>query len=135
MLVVHEEMGEEIEMEGEGDGEVEEVPGETVELSINSVVGLTALKTMKIHGKIGTWDVIVLIDCRATHNFISSDLVQQLSIPRTETNSYGVLMGTGLTVKGSGICRGVLLVLQNLEIVADFLPLELGISDVILGIQ
>lgn len=48
---------------------------------------------------------------------------------------YEVIMGTGMAVQGAGICKGVLLSLQNLEINEDFLPLELGSSDVILGMK
>ena len=58
-----------------------------------------------------------------------------MGLPRTETARYGVLMGTGMAVQGAGICKGVKLHLQNLQIVEDFLPLELGSSDVILGMK
>lgn len=108
---------------------------EMVELSINSVVGLTLSKTMKVKGTIAQQEVVVMIDCGATHNFISTELVRRLGIPLVSTRSYGVLMGTGLTVQGSSICKGVVLTLQNIEVVEDFLPLELGSADVILGMQ
>lgn len=129
---------------GEGEegepSEIEELQnlgkeGEAVELSINSVVGLTSPQTMKVRGRIGEQEVVVLVDCGATHNFILAELVRQLEIHRTETNGYGVIMGTGFAVQGAGICKGVTLQLQNLEVVKDFLPLELGSSDVILGMK
>lgn len=63
------------------------------------------------------------------------DLVQKLHLPREGIISYGVLMGIGLMVCGEGVCKGVVLTLQNIEVIADFLPLELGSADVILGIQ
>ena len=40
-----------------------------------------------------------------------------------------------MTVQGVGICKGVKLNLQNLQIVEDFLPLDLGSLDVILGMK
>ena len=40
--------------------------------------------------------------------------------------SYGVILGTGLTVKGEGICKGVELKFPGLTMIEDFLPLELG---------
>ena len=49
-----------------------------VELPINSVVGLTNPRTMKIHGRIQGKEIVVLIDCGATHNFISEKLVNEL---------------------------------------------------------
>lgn len=42
-----------------------------MELSINSVVGLSDLGTVKVRGKIQDIEVVVLIDCEATHNLFS----------------------------------------------------------------
>lgn len=99
-----------------------EVTG-TVELSLNSVIGLTTSGTMKLRGKIGSQEVIVLIDCGATHNFISLEVVQKIGLPITVTNNYGV-MGTGELVTGKGMCKGVVLELQGLTIIEDFLLLD-----------
>lgn len=76
-----------------------------------------------------------MIDCGASHNFISTDLVERLAIPQVPTNRYGVLMGTGFTVKGECLCKGVVLKLQNIEVMEDFLPFELGSANVILGMK
>ncbi|KFK29574.1 hypothetical protein AALP_AA7G152200 [Arabis alpina] len=46
-----------------------------------------------------------------------------------------VLIDSGLTIQGRGICRAVELQLQGHTVVDDFLPLELGSADIILGIQ
>ena len=46
-----------------------------------------------------------------------------------------MVLGTSLTVKGEGIFRGVELKLPGLTVIEDFLPLELGSSDIILGLQ
>ena len=51
------------------DEEIQEI----AELSLNSLVGLSTPKTMKIRGMIGQREVIALIDCGATHNFISTN--------------------------------------------------------------
>ncbi|KAJ9675560.1 hypothetical protein PVL29_024469 [Vitis rotundifolia] len=77
---------------------------------------------MKIKGTIKPKEVINLVDGGATHNFLSLDLVQRLALPLVTTTNYEVVMGTGISVKEKGICRGVY-----------FLPLELGNTDVILG--
>ena len=106
-----------------------------VEVSLNAVVGLTSPKTMKLMGSIRGHDVVVVVDSGATHNFITADLVDKLSLPLSETEAYGVQMGSGASVKGTGVCRAVPLSLQALEILDDFLPLELGSTDVILGVQ
>ena len=79
--------------------------------------------------------MVVLIDGGATHNFIPTELVRHLALLREETTGYGVVMGTGMAMQGVGICKGVKLNLQNLQIIEDFLPLDLGSSDVILGMK
>ncbi|XP_062088454.1 uncharacterized protein LOC133795014 [Humulus lupulus] len=106
-----------------------------VEVSLNAVVGLTSPKTMKILGSILGHEVVVLVDSGATHNFITTELAQKLALPLSTTDAYGVQLGSGQAVKGEGICRSVPLHLQGLEIIEDFLPLQLGSTDVILGVQ
>ena len=49
-----------------------------VEVSLNSVAGLTSPQTMKLKGCIGQQEVVILIDPGATHNFISTELAQTL---------------------------------------------------------
>ncbi|XP_024017591.1 uncharacterized protein LOC112090471 [Morus notabilis] len=108
---------------------------EVVELSLNSVVGFTSPKTMKLKGVLRGQEVAVLIDSGAMHNFISVDLVRKMELSVDKTEDYGVIMGTGLSVKREGVCRGIVISLQDIEVVEDFLPLELESSDIILGIQ
>ncbi|XP_031745972.1 uncharacterized protein LOC116406393 [Cucumis sativus] len=106
-----------------------------VELSINSVVGLTNPGTMKVRGKIKDREVIILIDCGATHNFISDKVVQELSLPTKTTSHYGVILGSCAAVKGKGICEGIELELEGWKVEANFLPLELGGVDGVLEMQ
>ncbi|RVW45033.1 Retrovirus-related Pol polyprotein from transposon 297 [Vitis vinifera] len=96
---------------------------------------LTSPKTIKLKGKVCGKEVVVLIDPGATHNFVSYALVKQLEIRLDETGGYGVLLGTGVPIKGDGVCRGVQLLMQGVKTVKDFLPLNLGGSDLILGMQ
>ena len=53
---------------------------EIADLSVNSMVGLSALKTMKLKEKIAHQELVTMIDCGATHNFISTKLIQKLGI-------------------------------------------------------
>ncbi|KAA0043666.1 Ty3/gypsy retrotransposon protein [Cucumis melo var. makuwa] len=106
-----------------------------VELSINSVVGLNDPGTMKVRGKLLGEDVIILIDCGETHNFVSEKLVKKLILPIKETSHYGVILGFGAAVQGKGICEKLEVQLNNWKIVEDFLLLDLGGVDVILGLQ
>ncbi|KAJ9561372.1 hypothetical protein OSB04_006532 [Centaurea solstitialis] len=109
--------------------------GQKVEVHLNSVVGISNPKTMKLVGAIGVQRVVVLIDSGATHNFISKELVKQQRVKVEDTNEYTITLGSGIEEQGRGICRGVSILLQGLDIKDDFLPIQLGNIDVILGIQ
>lgn len=63
---------------------------ETVQLLMNSVVGLLNLGMMKLIGKLGDQDVVVLIDSRAMHNFIAQQVVEKENIKVEMTTNYGV---------------------------------------------
>lgn len=137
MLVSDEEdfMLEELTPEESKEEQGQLLKPEVIDLSLNSVMGLSTSKTMKIKGAINHRGVIVLIDFGATHNLISLKLVHELSLPITPTTDFGVQIGTGDSVKGQGLCKEVVLNMQNLTIIENFLPLELGGIDVILGMQ
>lgn len=105
------------------------------EISLNSVMGLTSPRTMKLLGCIGGQEVVVMVDPGATHNFVSLDAVEKLNIPVLPSKEFGVSLGTGESVMGTGIRKSVVLEMQGIVIVENFLPLALGNSDIILGIQ
>ncbi|KAA0062917.1 histone-lysine N-methyltransferase ASHR1 isoform X3 [Cucumis melo var. makuwa] len=50
--------------------------------------------TMKVRGKLQNEEVIVLIDCGATHNFIFEKLLKLLQLSTKETPHYGVILGS-----------------------------------------
>lgn len=105
------------------------------EISLNSVMGITSPKTMKLRGSINGNKVVVMIDPGATHNFISLDAVKALGLQLTSSKSFGVSLGAGDALQGEGECKSVVLQLQGITIIEDYLPLALGNSDLILGIQ
>ncbi|XP_071714502.1 uncharacterized protein [Rutidosis leptorrhynchoides] len=108
---------------------------DSVEVCINSVIGFTPPHTMKLRGSIGGLEVIVLIDCGASHNFISTEVVQRLGLIVYGNKSVGMMMGNGKFDKSQGVCRGVVLSLPELQVFEDFFPMELGSTDVILGMK
>lgn len=117
----------------------EESPAEVnlnSEVSLNSVIGLSNPKTMKMRGMIGEGEVIVMIDPGATHNFVSLEKVCELKIPVTQSGEFGVSLGNGEAIRGQGVCKGVVVQLDGgVVIEEDFLPLQLGTTNVILGVQ
>lgn len=108
---------------------------ECMSLSFNAFVGLPSTTTTKMWGTIGKLRVVVMLDSGATHNFVNPRVVTQANLQLQTTTTLDVQLGTGVTVSGVGICRDVDFKVANLGFHADFLILELGNVDVILGVQ
>lgn len=85
---------------------------------------------MKLNGLFGKSEVVVLIDLGAIHNFVSWDKVAELNIPVMELGGFSVSLGNGEAVKGSCICKNVVLQLDWGVIIQ-----ELGTTDMIWGVQ
>ena len=81
--VVQEDFDEENEIEEEF-SRAEVSPME--EVSLNSIMGLTNPKTLSPRGSVRDQPMMVLIDLRPTHNFISRKLVEVLKIPDLRYN-------------------------------------------------
>ncbi|KAF4346515.1 hypothetical protein G4B88_001093 [Cannabis sativa] len=107
----------------------------SIEVSYQFVTGLSSNSTMKLKGQLGTKKVVILINSKATHNFISKSLVTKLHIPIVETKANEVTMGNGDSMKCEGICENLNIHFQRVDIWDDFLPLPLGSADIILGLQ
>lgn len=74
-------------------------PLRVAELSMDLVVRLTPPQTMKVKEVISGQEVVVLIDCRATHNFVSAKSVQKLGLLRIDTTGYEVIMSTRILIQ------------------------------------
>lgn len=106
---------------------------ENMELALRSVYGFSAPGTMKLKWIVGGKEVVILINCGATPNFIHKKLVEELKLQVAKTSNYDIIVGNGTTIRGQGICKSVMVLLQGITMVNDFLPLDLGKMDVILG--
>lgn len=84
------------DMEGEFQAlELPETELSPITVSMNSIVGLTNPKTLKLVGMIRGGEVVVMVDPSATHNFISLKAVEKLGVPVTGSGGFGVSLGNG----------------------------------------
>ncbi|KAA0051199.1 ty3-gypsy retrotransposon protein [Cucumis melo var. makuwa] len=108
---------------------------EDIEIELKAMTRLSSKGTMKLKGWIRQKEIVVLIDSGATHNFIHQALAVDLQLGLEQHTQFGYTIGNGARCKGKGICRRVELKLEEITIIADFLAVELGTVDAVLGMQ
>ena len=58
-------------------------------------------------------DVLILVDCGASTNFISKTLVKQLNLKVNDTKGYEVEVGTSAKVQNRRICKHLTIKVQG----------------------
>lgn len=123
-----------LEVEGEEEesevSEPEEVPlaleAKILQLSLRSKEGLTSNQSFKVQGEVQNRLVLILVDLGASSNFISPQLVAELTLKVEDMPMYLVENSTGERVGNKGVHRGVKLRVQGVEIEQNFFLIELG---------
>nr|KYP32370.1 Retrovirus-related Pol polyprotein from transposon opus [Cajanus cajan] len=120
--------------------EMEEQPPEELTCSLLSSCNVEKRtdfqpKTMKIKGMVKGVPVIILIDSGASHNFVSSRVVDSLGLDYGQTTIAKVTLGDGNKKKVQGRCNGVLVELDELQIIIDSYVFDVGDVDLILGVE
>lgn len=80
-----------------------------IEISLNALEGLVSLQNLEMMGTLKEKPVVVMVDCRVVHNFISLKVIDELALKISPTGTYKVLIGDGENFNGAGVCRGVAL--------------------------
>lgn len=106
--------------EPEKEKELEELELRTLQVSLNSLKGLTSSKSFKVIGSLEGKEVIILIDTGATNNFLSKNLAKQLKLPIEETPMFTVEVGNGQKEPSTGVCREVVIEVQGIRINQPF---------------
>ena len=136
-LLLVEGTGDTSEEENEDSSEKEELQLEvrSLRLSLASLKGLTSNKSLKVWGEIQGRPVIIMVDSGASCNFLSKTVALELNLNIEETLEYSVEVGNGQVEKSKGVCRNVAVWVQGNEIRQHFFLMELGGTDVILGVD
>lgn len=114
---------------------VEEIAPVLCCLSLKSFLGKHSPRTTKLIGMLGKSKLVVLIDSGASHNFLTPTLAAKLKLLVCEDSRLEVRLGNGVSVHGTGVCKDVQFQLAGVEFQGNFISLELGGVDVILGME
>ena len=99
------------------------------------MLGLTSKTSIRLWGSIAENSVMVLVDCGASHNFISDAVVKQQQMSITPTKSYIVEVGDERKIRCEGVCKNVKLHIQGMKIQQDLFLFKMMGVDVVLGIE
>ncbi|KAF1868716.1 hypothetical protein Lal_00036154 [Lupinus albus] len=108
---------------------------DSLQLSMYSMTRLTSTKSWKVGGTLGDNLRMILIDCGASRNSISRNLVDNLQLKMEETHAYVVEVGDGHNVRCKGKCAQLKLSIQQLEVIQNFYVFGLKGMDLVLGLK
>ncbi|RWW05212.1 hypothetical protein GW17_00031526 [Ensete ventricosum] len=103
--------------------------------TVPTLTGYTNPQKLKIEGFLEQQSVIILIDARSTHNFMSSKFAAHLMLQNEDYSGFDVKVANGQILKCNQKCPRVKLILQEQDVVADFFLLPLNSFDIVLGID
>lgn len=72
------------------------------EITLHALTRSMGLKTIHITARMGPHEVVVLVDSRSTHNFISDRLENMLRLPVVPTEAFSVRVANGKKLRCQG---------------------------------
>ncbi|WVZ06451.1 hypothetical protein V8G54_019797 [Vigna mungo] len=104
--------------------------------SLHSFLGHWTPRTFRVTGSINGYEVQIMVDSCATHNFIQTKITHFLNLALKPTSSpLRVMVGNEEFLHCTTFCPKAHLNLASLEFPTDLYPLNLFGTDVVLGIQ
>ncbi|XP_043817377.1 uncharacterized protein LOC110625649 [Manihot esculenta] len=117
------------------DGGTEDEGEDEPEISLHALIGWSNSQTMRVLIKIGSTEMIVLIDSSSTHNFINGKMAESLRLPATAVKPKKVKVANGGHLHCSGKFEDVNLLVQGIPFTIILYSLPIMGLDMVLGIQ
>lgn len=105
------------------------------EISLHALKGVTNNKIIKVEGKVKDKSLLILIDSGSTHNFFDENTARNLKCPLSNTHPLSVTVANGGKVLSNSACYGFKWEMQGEGFEADLWLLQLGGSNVVLGVD
>ncbi|KAJ0744829.1 putative nucleotidyltransferase, Ribonuclease H [Helianthus annuus] len=127
-LSVDDNVGDSAESEPEP---IDDLP----EVSFHAITGALHPQTIRLVGKIGNKQVLVLVDGGSTHNFIDQSLVTRFGLTVSQEAKLEVMVANRERLTCMGQVRGLTLTVQGYTITTDYYVLPVAACQVVLGVQ
>lgn len=102
---------------------------------VNAVIGSQGDSTLRIEGFIKRQRVEILIDTGSTHNVVNTLIARKLRLPLRSDQMLRVSVAGGRTINMDKWCKGLQWSMVGTTFGADFIVLDIGRFDMILGAQ
>ena len=119
----------------EEEAEISDNREDELEVSIHALTGWASPRTMRVAATIKSQPIMVLIDSRSTHNFLSDKVARTLRLPVVPTKSFTVHVANGERLLCQGRFEKVPIDLQGIPFSLTCYSLPLAGLDMVLGIQ
>jgi len=106
----------------------------STQISLNSLEGLVAPKTLHLVGMISGHKVVLLVNSGSTHNFIQEQLVEQLDLLCHHTTPLKVMVGNGQHLECCRVCPNVSIEVQTTTFMADLHVLPISGANMVLEV-
>ncbi|GJT35646.1 retrotransposable element Tf2 [Tanacetum coccineum] len=111
------------------------IPEEVPQVSLNALNEANSFQILRSTGKIGKHEVHILVDCRATHNFLDVNVAKQVGCKTNKTYPLEVVVSGGRKLISNVVCKNFEWQLQGETFYTDMMILPLRGCEMVLGIQ
>ncbi|KAJ8772223.1 hypothetical protein K2173_027400 [Erythroxylum novogranatense] len=105
------------------------------EISLHAITGTRSPQSMRLLGYWRGRQVLILVDSRSTHSFVSDSVVADLQATVDEQDGLRVNVANGEQLHSSGICKGAPIELGSSIFTVDLFVLQLKGFDLVLGVN
>ncbi|KAJ1379698.1 Aspartic peptidase domain superfamily, partial [Sesbania bispinosa] len=88
---------------------------------------------LRLKGRIKGVPILILVDSRATHNFISKRLIETMGWPVDDSKEIRVKLGDGHKTRAWGKCKDLKVEIGDTKVIIDAHLFDLGDVDLVLG--
>lgn len=113
----------------------EEAETQTMEITLNSVVGRNVPDTIKITGSAEKEPITVLIDSGSTHSFVDPEIAKRVGCTIEKIHSLMVTIAGGSRIECYSKCPNFEWYMGSCKFIAPVRILKLGGCDMVLGVD
>ena len=104
-------------------------------ISLYAIAGIRTANAMRIPVTINGCRLVALLDSGSTHNFIGTELLRHLHLATSAHPTIQVLVAIGDRAPCHGVATSVALTVDTEDFDLRFFGIDLGVFEVILGIE